>query len=153
VRRTEDQKHLLAKISLNNCFESLLNKLKYTRERDSALFTAFKSVINMHLANGDEICNVYLMSSQSTSLDTWQPRTRSLNAKGEILKMFQGKNPTNGAVIYPGDREIKEQDVLSVQIHLLNLRNTEYILVPTIAIWVPERMERSIISQIPTRTN
>jgi len=62
-------------------------------------------------------------------------------------------------VIYPGDREIKDENVLTIQIHRLRLKNTEgnnivdengnplYEDVPTIAIWFPENIGKDIVRQ------
>ncbi|MEZ0487651.1 Z1 domain-containing protein [Fibrella aquatica] len=149
--RTIDQRHLTATLPLQDCLNLFLNELKFTRERDSALFTSFKSIMKMQLEqNLDEPCQVYLMSTQTTDVQRWEPRERRLNNKDELQNLFQGKNPRTGPVIYPGDSEIKQLDIISIQVHLLSIKDTSYDQIPTIAIWVPDRMSRSIISQIPT---
>jgi hypothetical protein len=100
--------------------------------------------------NPDEPCQLYLMSTQTTDVQRWEPRDRRLNNKDELQNLFQGKNPRTGPIIYPGDSEIKRLDTISIQVHLLSIMDTLYDRVPTIAIWVPDRMSRSIINQIPT---
>jgi hypothetical protein len=73
-------------------------------------------------------------------LDNWTPRTRRLDRNDEIQQLFQGRNPRTGEVIYPGDSEIKNENLLTIQIHLLNIRDTDFQNVPTLAIWIPEHM-------------
>ena len=107
----------------------------------------------------EDECLIYLMSANS--LDDWKIRNRRLDRKGhdEIQELFQGKNPRTGPIIYPGDREIKDDNLLSIQIHRLHitdingidmvdeLGNTKYSDVPTLAIWIPEHIGIDIIRQ------
>ena len=83
----------------------------------------------------------------ANSLTDWKRRIRRLNANDEIQQLFQGRNPRVGDVIYPGDSEIKNDNILTIQIHLLDLRDTLYASVPTLAIWIPEHIGRDIIRQ------
>ncbi len=168
--RTEDQKHLVAQISLQDCLDNLLKKLKFTRESDSATYSSLRGVFNRYLENHpNENCLVYLMSANS--LDDWKIRTRRLKSRldkkepteiqeFEIQELFQGKNPRTGEVIYPGDREIKNNNLVSIQIHRLHLKdgegndifdedgNLKYVDVPTLAIWIPEHIGVDIIRQV-----
>ncbi|WP_299247728.1 Z1 domain-containing protein [uncultured Cytophaga sp.] len=147
INRTDDQKHLLAKLSLKDCLEHLLNKLKYTRESDSATYSSLRGVLKRYLEGyPNEECSVYLMSANS--LTDWKRRKRKLDRNDEIQQLFQGRNPRTGEVIYPGDSEIKDENVITIQIHLLDLRDTDFVSVPTVAIWIPERMGKDIIRQV-----
>jgi hypothetical protein len=144
--RTHEQKHLVAKLSLRVCLDHLLNKLKYTRESDSATYSSLRGILKGYLdEQPDDVCLVYLMSAKS--LDDWTRRTRRLDRNDEIQQLFQGRNPRTGEVIYPGDSEIKNENLLTIQIHLLNIRDTDFTSVPTLAIWVPEHIGRDIIRQ------
>lgn len=156
ANRTQDQRHLVARISLRECLEHLLNKLKYTRETDSASYSSLRGILKRYIEqHPDEECLLYLMSARS--LDSWTRRTRKLNRNNEIQQLFQGKQPTkptaqfNVGDVYPGDREIKDDNLLSIQIHLLDFRNTAYVSVPTIAIWIPDQMSSDIIRQTDNR--
>ena len=84
----------------------------------------------------------------TNSIDNWTPRTRRLNRNDEIQQLFQGRNPRTGEVIYPGDSEIKDENLLTIQIHLLNLRDTDFQNVPTLAIWIPKHMGADLIRQV-----
>ncbi|NDV66102.1 Z1 domain-containing protein [Bacteroides sp. 224] len=147
INRTEDQKHLVATIPMKDCLEHLLNKLKFTRESDSARYSSLRGIIKRYSEeNPNGNCKVYLMSADS--LIDWKRRIRRLNSHDEIQQLFQGRNPRTGEVIYPGDSEIKDENVLTIQIHMLNIRDTEYTDVSTLAIWVPESMSQDIIRQV-----
>ncbi len=146
ANRTQEQKHLVARISIRVCLDHLLNKLKYTRESDSATYSSLRGILKGYLdEHPDDDCLVYLMSA--TSLEDWTRRTRRLDRNDEIQQLFQGRNPRTGEVTYPGDSEIKNENLLTIQIHLLNIRDTDFTSVPTLAIWVPEHIGRDIIRQ------
>jgi hypothetical protein len=147
VNRTEEQKHLVTRITIKDCLEHLLNKLRYTRESDSATYSSFRGILKGYIEeHPDDECLIYLMSANS--IDNWTGRTRKLDRNDEIQQLFQGKNPRTGEVIYPGDSEIKENNLLTIQIHLLNIRDTEFTRVPTLAIWIPEHIGTDIIRQV-----
>lgn len=144
--RTEDQKHLVARLSIGECLEHLLNKLRFTRESDSATYSSLRGILKGYQEeHPSEECLIYLMSANS--IENWSPRTRRLNRNDEIQQLFQGRNPRTGEVTYPGDSEIKEENLLTIQVHLLNIRDTEYVNTPTLAIWIPEHMGTDIIRQ------
>jgi hypothetical protein len=159
--RTEDQRHLVARISMQECLDHLLNKLKFTRESDSSAYSSLRGILKRYLGeHPEEDCLVYLMSARR--LNDWKIRSRRLDRKGhdEIQELFQGKNPRTGEVIYPGDREIKNDSLVSIQVHRLHLtdssgndifdeeNNLKYVDVPTLAIWVPQHIGVDIIRQV-----
>ena len=96
----------------------------------------------------------YLQSHPNTSCTVYhmskgEPRERSLNGNGEIPqpKLFQGKNPTTGKVIYPGDRLIRGEGV-TVQIHnLAIILENEKVFVPAIAVWLPKDVSPDVLVQ------
>lgn len=146
AQRTDDQKHLLATLSIQDCLDNLLNGLRFTRESDSATYSSLRGILKRYLRdNPNENCLVYLMSARS--LNNWTRRTRKL-INNEIQQLFQGRNPRVGDVVYPGDAEIKNDNILTIQIHLLDLRDTLFTSVPTVAIWIPEHIGRDIIRQV-----
>lgn len=145
-KRTKEQRHLVATFSLKDCLDNLLNTLRFTRESDSSAYSSLRGILKQYLKDKpDENCLIYLMSTNN--IQNWTGRERRLNSKGEIQQLFQGRNPRVGDIIYPGDIEIKNDDILTIQIHLLDLKNTTYTNVPTLAIWIPEHMGKDIIRQ------
>lgn len=162
-QRTEEQKHLVSELPLNECLKHLLNRLKFTRESDSQTFSSLRGVIGIYLQdNPDERCLVYVISSKNENGQIIQNiRDRRLHENGSntIKQLFQGKNPKSGEVIYPGDREIKNENLVTIQIHRLHLNDADgnniidengsilYDDVPTIAIWFAENIGKDIIRQ------
>lgn len=154
--RTQDQRHFVARVRLKDCLSNLLNKLKFTRESDSASYSSLRGIFRRYLAeNPNEECLIYLMSARN--LNDWTRRTRRLTRNDELQQLFQGKQPTKDTAqfrigeVYPGDSEIKNENLVSIQIHLLNLRDTDYSSVPTLAIWIPEHIGTDIIRQPENR--
>jgi len=138
-KRTEEQKHHVAKVPLKDAYDGLISKLKYTRQSDSSSFTSLKAVIALYTDEfPPEESFVYLIKKGTS-------RKRSLNKKDEILNLFQGKNPRTGEVIYPGDEKIKEENHVSIQIHNLEFKDTHYKDIVSIAVWIPERLSKSLI--------
>jgi len=157
-RRTEDQKHLVATLSLKDCLDHLLNRLKFTRESDSTSYSSLRGILKRYLnEHPDDNCLVYLMSAND--LNDWKKRLRRLDRNDEIQQLFQGRNPRTGNTIYPGDFDIREENSLSIQIHRLRIVDSngqdirdenglaKFTDVPTIAIWVPEHIGRDIVRQ------
>ena len=152
TNRTQEQKHLVSRLPLRDCLKGLLNRLRFTRETDSATYSSLRGILSRYLADyPDEECLIFLMSARS--LTDWTRRTRRLNRNDEIQQLFQGKQPTRDTAqyrvgdVYPGDSEIRDENLISIQLHLLDLRDTEFTSVPTLAIWVPERMGVDIVRQ------
>lgn len=164
--RTELQKHLVVELPLSECMQRLLNKLKFTRESDSQTYSSLRGVINGYAEeNPNETCLLYLISSKIESGQIVQTiRQRRLNQNDGIQQLFQGEQPTtNGRLIkgevYPGDRNIKNVDKVSIQIHRLNLTdvngneiidengNPLYEDLMSISVWIPETIGRDIIRQ------
>ncbi len=148
-KRTLPQRHLVAELSLRDCLDHLLNKLKYTRDSDSAAYSGLRGLFKQHIVSFPrETCQLYIMSARG--IDPWVARERSLDKNDQILNLFQGRNPKNGEAIYPGDAEIMVRDQVSIQVHLLDILDNKQIChsrVPTLAIWVPERIGKDIVRQ------
>lgn len=166
IERTELQKHLVAELPIETCLKDLLNRLKFSKETDSQTFSSLRGLLNGYLdEHPDETCLVYFISSNIENGEIRQTiRQRRLNSNDEIQQLFQGEQPTkNGRYakgeIYVGDRNIKIEDKVTVQIHRLKLTdisgediydeddNLLYADVASIAIWVPEAIGRDIIRQ------
>ena len=158
--RTEEQRNLVAELPLSDCLTHLLNRLKFTRESDSQTFSSLRGVIGMYLQDHPtENCLVYLMSSKNENEQAnINIRNRRLNENGSntIKQLFQGPNEKTG---YPGARNIKGVNQVTIQIHRLHILdsfgnnitdeegNVLYEDVPTIAIWFPEHIGKDIIRQ------
>jgi hypothetical protein len=151
-KRSQEQIHLVAFLPLQDVLKNLLNKLRFTRESDSATYSSIRGIFNRYLVeHPDEVCNVYAMSARS--VNDWTVRVRRLTSNDEIQQLFQGKNPAKDNAqfkvgdFYPGDFEIKDENRVSIQIHFLQFENPHYSLVPTLAIWIPDHMRVDIARQ------
>lgn len=158
ANRTQEQKHLVVRISLQECLRNLLNRLRFTRESDSATYSSLRGIFRRYLAeHPDEECLIYLISARNLNdlndANNWTRRIRRLTRNDELQQLFQGKQPTANTAqfrigeVYPGDSEIKNENIVSIQIHLLNLRETEFTSVPSLAIWIPDHIGRDIVRQ------
>jgi hypothetical protein len=166
IERTPLQKHLVAELSLTDTLKYLLNRLKFTKETDSQTFSSLRGLISWYLnENTEETCLIYLISSGKIDDEVIQTvRKRRINRNDEIQQLFQGEQPTkNGKFlkgeVYPGDRNIKVENKLTIQIHRLHLTdvngldilddkgNIMYQDIPSIAIWIPEEIGKDIIRQ------
>ncbi|MDA3893416.1 MAG: hypothetical protein PF517_17265 [Salinivirgaceae bacterium] len=92
-------------------------------------------------------------------------RKRRTDRNDEIQQLFQGAQPPTKnskflkGEVYPGDRYIKDDNKLTIQIHRLHLTdvngldilddksNIMYQDIPSIAIWIPEEIGKDIIRQ------
>jgi hypothetical protein len=86
------------------------------------------------------LCDIYLMSGG-------EERLRAVTDSGAVQNPFQGANPSTG---YPGDRLIKTDDRVSIQIHKLKLHRGQVSVaedVRLIATHIPEPLREDIATQ------
>lgn len=157
--RTEEQRHLHATIPLSECLDKLLNDLRFTLESDSQDFSTARYLMAKYSdLHPEESCEVYLMSGYLNDGQVNQrTRTRRMSKNGKTIReLFQGPNaPTS----YPGDREIRNRERVSIQLHKLHMTdengqelfdaqgNPRYPEVMTLAIWIPQDVGRDVIRQ------
>jgi hypothetical protein len=144
--RTRTQRHEFAEVPLRDAYERLLTPLRFTRAGDSQRFTGLllqvKEYSDAHL---DATCRIYRMSGG-------EMRQRALSDADEVDQLFQGPSPDRTGAIYPGDRSIRRQGGMTIQLHTLGLARTargEVVFpdVPTIAAWLPSEMGRGTLVQ------
>lgn len=148
-RRTPEQRHLFsARVPLDTAFKDLLVQLCFQRPEDNQAMTGILLQIKAYLEeNPRATCAVYRMSPSHT-------RLRGLDSDDAVDQLFQGAHPSKPkerqGEIYPGDRDIRARNALTIQIHYLNLhRKGKQIAsnIPTIALWVPAEMARAWLVQ------
>jgi hypothetical protein len=149
-KRTDSQRHQLADhVPLRHVLEQLLVPYRVAGLRDTARNTALLLQLNRILEmHPEETCSVYSMSSDLS-------RDRKVNPNGELSNLFQGESSasSNGprGAVYPGDRNIRDESRITVQIHRVRLTsehvdpvsNDTYIL----AVYIPMRYSADIIVQ------
>ena len=149
--RTDIQRHQVSEnIPLLQVVEDLLVRMRITGTNDSQRNTGLLLQLGKALEqNPDEVCTVYRMSGG-------RRRQRGIDEDGEVTNLFQGEAPVQPralrGTVYPGDRNIRHNDNVSVQIHNLDLTRDDVVAVenvPAIAVWVPARLARAWIAQEP----
>lgn len=133
--RTQHQINPLVELPLREVVTGLLGDLDHPNMEDSANFTAALMFIDQYLqAQPDAKCHVFRMSGGVA-------RDRAAT-DGQIDNFFQGANPRDGS-IYPGDRAIRGNHRVAVQIHRVNVRDTApdgqqstHLDVPAVLIWL-----------------
>ena len=149
AQRTDTQRHEVAiGLSLRDVMERLLIPMRVTSTRDSQRTTGLLLQLSRALErDADELCTVYRMSPVTG-------RERGVDANGEVTNLFQGRAPVEPrerrGEIYPGDHAIREEGLVSVQIHMLSLTREGHVVnenVPVIAVWVPARLAIGWIEQ------
>lgn len=147
--RTDTQRHEVATgLSLRDVLERLLIPMRITSSRDSQQITGLLLQLSRALENDpDEPCAVYRMSPRTG-------RERGVDGSGEVTNLFQGQAPVNPPArrgeVYPGDRAVREEGHVTVQIHTLDLTRDGSVVrenVPVLAVWVPSRFAVGWINQ------
>jgi hypothetical protein len=116
-RRTDEQRHLVARgLSLEVVYRDLLVPLQVLGDdlidHLHVLLQIERELEERRGKNETAYCDVYQMSKGVG-------RERSLDENGSIVNLMQGKNEPTG---YPGDRAIRDDERVSIQIHKVNLR-------------------------------
>lgn len=147
--RSAFQRHRVAEaVPLELVYRELLTRLRMTRPEDSQELTGVLLQIGAHLDESrGATCAIYQMSPS-------EERERGVDDEDRILNLFQGADPVNPeserGKIYPGDRAIRGERGLTVQIHKLTIKRRDGSRVqnvPTMAIWVPREMSRQWLVQ------
>ena len=142
--RTDAQCHeVCRKVPLRDAIKQLLVQMRINDIADSQQNSGMLIQLGRALdSNPNEVCTVYRMSPRTG-------RSRSVYENGKVKNIFQGKDRIKPEK-YPGDREIRDQDNVTIQIHMIDLKqNNKEIMknVPVIAVWIPERLARPLIIQ------
>lgn len=157
-KRTKSQRHLVCKnVSLQMAIDELLLNLRISGTADSERNTGMLlQLSNAVQEDQSELCDVYIMSPNDRrvrSIDSSEEL--SIDARGKITELFQGAHPVSPlnerGKIYPGDRLIKQEDRVTIQIHELDIMKDKELVakgVPVIAVWMPERLAQSRIIQV-----
>lgn len=144
------QRHQVAQsVLLREIYENFLINLQFTSLSDAQNFLGVMIVIRQAInQNPDELCDIYFMSSR-------EARIRTLSDRGEIPNLFQGAAPVSPrerrGEIYPGDRLIRSENNITIQIHNLDIRerdgSTIHTSVPNVAVYIPLRLSNDVLIQ------
>lgn len=147
--RTDVQRHhICVEVPLRTAIEQLLIPMRITGNTDSQRNTGLLLQLSKALEDDpDEVCTIYRMSPATR-------RRRGIDQNGEVTNLFQGEAPVHPrerrGEVYPGDRAIRDDGNVTIQIHTLDLTRDDQSVaanVPVLAVWVPARLTRSWITQ------
>jgi hypothetical protein len=143
--RTRIQQHEVdMAVPLAHAFEDLLTQYRVAGAEESQRLTAILILIQDLLEERPNThCVVYRMSKGAV-------RERGLDEKGQIKNLFQGAHPDKLGIVYPGDRKIRSDGEITIQIHFLDLLDGQKEVaseVPVLAIWIPAALSRDLIVQ------
>lgn len=132
-------------IPLSRALSDILEPCKMFSQEDSEKFLGLCLQVKEYLDNDDNknaLCTIVQMNCAD--------RYRTL-VNGELVNPHQGANPGTN---YPGDRQIRSETNLTIQLHRLQLRRTAeeggtIDDVPVIAVWVPQAMGAPWVAQDP----
>jgi len=147
LRQNSRRNLVIENIPLQLVQEELLTRYRVTRLEDSQQFGAMLRLIQLHLIDHpNDTCTIFLMAEG-------QPRRRDYQ-DDKIVQLFQGRQYAviNGVrdISYPGDREVRSANGLTVQIGYLDLGQPNALVgsnIPHLAIWVPAGMARDTLLQ------
>ena len=159
--RTREQKNALAEqVPLVRVLQDLLVPMWFSW-REAPDFSAVMLAIQWHLREHPEAtAAVYRMAAQRPPLPGGGRRRRQIDDDERIVNLFQGEAPVSPArlrgSVYPGDRRIHAEDVVTVQIHDLDLTDADQQLrrghVPAVAVWVPTSLRVGVFDEMATMT-
>jgi hypothetical protein len=149
--RTDIERHTVCEnVPLRQVVEQLLVRMRIIGITDSQRNTGLLLQLSKALENNpDEVCAIYRMSGG-------RRRQRGVDEDGEVTNLFQGEAPVNPrelrGTVYPGDRAIRDDENVTIQIHTLNLTREDAAVaenVPVLAVWVPARLAQGWLAQEP----
>jgi hypothetical protein len=80
-------------------------------------------------------------------MDNLNPRVRSRSATGtSISRLFQGRASTQG---YPGDDAFRDPEAVTIQLHMIDAKESNHGLVPALAVDIPDGWERRTYWELP----
>ena len=135
--KTDEQTHLECDVSGNEIIMSFLTNLSYRNAANSLLINHMISLIsytNEGLHNKIKVINMKCGFYRERSLS---------KDKNEIPQLFQGSNK---ATNYFGDRAVKSEKDITIQIHNIKLKNKS-LRFSTIAFHIPEDHGQNVFSQ------
>jgi len=146
---TPDRNHRYIKISINEGIE-FLRDFKVANMPD-ALRKSSTIQYMRHLADNHKASHVYLFEM---AFNVNEGRNRSLicdKGRLKINNIFSGRS-TNINVKYPGDKEIKFDDALCIQVHRIRLKHESHEpiewdnkLIYTLGLYYPENFAHAFV--------
>ncbi len=149
---TIDRNHKISTVSVDAAID-LLSKFKFGNYGDTARKQATIRYLQYLSTNAlNPISNIHFIQIAYKS----EYRERNFNPSTlKIDQLFTGRS-TTGSQVYPGDREIKKEDTICIQLHKVKLKcyqTNKFVgkIIYTFAIYYPEKFATGYISSGPEK--
>lgn len=147
---TKDRNHQISSITVDSAID-LLTKFKFGNYGDTARKQATIRYLQYLSTDAiNPISNIHFIQMAFES----EYRERNFNPSSlKIDQLFTGRS-TTGSQVYPGDREIKTEDTISIQLHKVKLKcnqTNKFVgkVIYTLAIYYPVNFATGYISSEP----
>ena len=147
---TKDRNHKISTVSVDIAID-LLTKFKFGNYGDTARKQAtIRYLQYLSTSSLNPITNIHFIQIAYES----DYRERNFNPSTlKIDQLFTGRS-TSGINVYPGDREVKLEDTICIQIHKVKLKcnqTNKFVgkIIYTLAIYYPESFATGYISSEP----
>lgn len=144
-QRSDIATHNVARFRLDTLYQELLCELQMSDPDDSELHTMLLFLLREHIDNDPNVeCLVYVMSKGRVRERSTEPETQ------RIINIFQGAHPDKHGAIYPGDNKVRADDVLTFQLHHLDIDAGDRGFVRDVwlpAAFVPPHMAEDVFLQ------
>lgn len=137
-----DSPYFSARIPLTDALDHLIEDF-IVAEEDSVKFSSLKLLLAVAADRPGAVARVVQMRPSTATVNK-----RAIDSAGRLKSLLQGRNES-----YQGDREIKDEESVTIQVHRYNLEEAggaTTVDVPIVAIWVPAQLESSVISEKPS---
>jgi hypothetical protein len=148
--KTKDRNHKISTVSVDTAID-LLTKFKFGNYGDTARKQAtIRYLQYLSTSSLNPITNIHFIQMAYES----DYRERNFNTSTlKIDQLFTGRS-TSGTNVYPGDREVKLEDTICIQIHKVKLKckqTNKFVgkIIYTLAIYYPENFASGYISSEP----
>lgn len=145
--KTKDRNHKISTVSVDTAIH-LLTKFKFGNYGDTARKQAtIRYIQYLSTVSLKPISNIHFIQMAYES----DYRERNFNPSTlKIDQLFTGRS-TSGSDVYPGDREVKKEDTICIQIHKVKLKcnqTNKFVgkIIYTLAIYYPENFATGYIS-------
>jgi len=145
--KTKDRNHKISTVSVDTAID-LLTKFKFGNYGDTARKQAtIRYIQYLSTVSLKPISNIHFIQMAYES----DYRERNFNPSTlKIDQLFTGRS-TAGSNVYPGDREVKLEDTICIQIHKVKLKcnqTNKFVgkIIYTLAIYYPENFATGYIS-------
>jgi hypothetical protein len=132
---TDIQKHEQCEVKASELIEELLLSIQFQDPSNSLLINHFISLLSVNIDSNPDLMIYVVNMSKGLA------RLRSIDGSKKIKNVLQGANANT---LYPGDRFICSKDIITIQFHNIEIKESE-LKFRTLAIHFPDSYSQDII--------